>query len=60
MAKPKTENTNPNAPAIATRGFNFRAAGDLEEIRVEAGEEIPGTVPAEVIAALIAEGSASR
>lgn len=60
MAKPKSENTNPNAAAVATRGINFRPADSSEEIRIEAGEEIPGTVPAEVVAALIAEGSASR
>lgn len=60
MARTKTEEPNPTAQATAVRGFNFRPAGADVEIRVEAGEEIPSTVPPEVVQALVAEGSASR
>jgi hypothetical protein len=62
----KTEKTNNSGPAIATRGFNCPGPegkpGEVRgpEIRVEAGETLPDTVPAAVVEALIAEGSAKR
>ena len=54
-----------SARAIAVRGITYAPpakAGStgLAEIRVEPGAEIPETIPADVVAALVKEGSAKR
>lgn len=63
MAKTETQSTG---RAIALRGFNYAPSSSsttglpVPEIRVDAGAEIPSSVPDSVIAALVAEGAAKR
>lgn len=58
MAKPKPETETPGT-AIAVRGFNYTSKTGAE-LRVEAGEQIPAEIPADVVEALVAEGAARR
>lgn len=64
MAKTKTTDNTDTGRPTAVRGFNYAppaSPGEASaEIRVEAGQEIPSTVPDSVIDALVAEGSATR